>query len=266
MPTKLKEYSPYFPLDQSDYSSLPQLGLGDWLSWGTKGPREKKQWDKGAGAWGTKLDDAGNAVMTGGKAGAFMSENAGAIGMGAGMAGSLLDIIDTRDGKTSMGMSGASGALKGAGMGMMFGPLGAIAGGAIGLATGLFTGKRKQEQEQEQLLALEEQEKLRHNIEFAGQQEQFMSDLEPSIQYAPTMEAKYGGYLMANGGRLPGMNRGGPTTITGQTHAGPQGGIPTDAQGNASANSRMPAVALTEGGEVTFGGYVYSDKIIYYGK
>lgn len=257
MPTKLKDYSPYFPLDESDYAGLPQLGLGDWLNWGaqktsTEGPTPGPQFKFG-------------------KTGEFLSENAGGIGLGAGMAGSLIDMIDARDGETSVGASSLSGALKGAGAGMMFGPLGAIAGAGLGLVGGLISGRRRKEAEEEALAAKQEQQdlldKYRKKVEFSGQYEQFMSDLEPSIQYAPTI-AEYGGDLLGQycrGGKLPRKRFGGPIEITGQSHSGAQGGVPTDAEGNPSVISGRPPVALTEDGEVTFYGYVFSDKLIYNG-
>ena len=47
----------------------------------------------------------------------------------------------------------------------------------------------------------------------------------------------------------------------GQTHEGPDGGIPVDERGQPAASSGAPEVALTEKGEVTFDGYVYSDDL-----
>ena len=42
-------------------------------------------------------------------------------------------------------------------------------------------------------------------------------------------------------------------------------GVPVDAKGNPSATSNQSAVALTEGGEVTWNGYVFSNKLKYNG-
>lgn len=67
----------------------------------------------------------------------------------------------------------------------------------------------------------------------------------------------------AYGGQIGQSNRGGLTDYqTGQKHGESElDGIPVDNEGNPSANSNMPAVALTAKGEVTYDSYVYSDEL-----
>ena len=48
---------------------------------------------------------------------------------------------------------------------------------------------------------------------------------------------------------------------TGQSHQGPDNGIPVDSNGVPSSMSKNQAVALTEKGEVTWEGYVFSDEL-----
>jgi len=48
---------------------------------------------------------------------------------------------------------------------------------------------------------------------------------------------------------------------SGQSHQGPTGGIPVDSQGRPSVVSGQKPVALTEEGEVSYKGYIFSDKL-----
>jgi hypothetical protein len=58
------------------------------------------------------------------------------------------------------------------------------------------------------------------------------------------------------GGGLPVINE-----YNGQTHEGPEGGIPVDKNGNPSKVTGNKPVALTEDGEVNFDGYIFSDEL-----
>lgn len=99
-------------------------------------------------------------------------------------------------------------------------------------------------------------------------------DPTKNIDYGATFETyAMGGGLMLQGGqtqqapeqaqKFPSESQT-PVIVdyaNGQTHEGPQGGIPVDAKGNPSTTSKQSAVGLTERGEVTWNGYVFSDKL-----
>lgn len=52
-----------------------------------------------------------------------------------------------------------------------------------------------------------------------------------------------------------------PIEYEGQSHQGPDNGIPVDQQGNPSASTKKPPIALVEDGEVSYKGFIYSDKL-----
>ena len=60
---------------------------------------------------------------------------------------------------------------------------------------------------------------------------------------------------MANGGFVP------TNEYIGQSHKGPNGGIPVDAQGNPSITTGNQPVALTEDGETSYDNFIFSDKL-----
>jgi hypothetical protein len=125
---------------------------------------------------------------------------------------------------------------------------GLIAGGIQGgiqLYQGYKNQKAMQEQEEEQKNMAERESKL-----LAANQS--MSQLPPPVAYTPTFQT---------GGAIPQGGGGYHDYSAGQSHAGPDGGIPVDAQGQPSVMSGNPEVALTEKGEVTFNGFVYSDEL-----
>jgi hypothetical protein len=72
----------------------------------------------------------------------------GAAGGAGALVGGIVDSFNKPDkfGKVKTGMSVASGAVKGAGAGMQYGPIGAIVGGAVGMIGG-FLGARKANRE-----------------------------------------------------------------------------------------------------------------------
>lgn len=69
----------------------------------------------------------------------------------------------------------------------------------------------------------------------------------------------------ANGGNLNKQDNGNGLPVVnnymGQSHNGPNQGIPVDAQGNPSVKTGNKPVALTENGEVNFQGYIFSDEL-----
>ena len=75
------------------------------------------------------------------------------------------------------------------------------------------------------------------------------------------------GSTFQDGGALMGQLGGNQNPVINEynggsnTHQQGVGGVPVDAKGNPSAVSRQSAVGLTEKGEVTWNGYVFSDKL-----
>ena len=61
--------------------------------------------------------------------------------------------------------------------------------------------------------------------------------------------------MMALGGEIP------TNDYQGQSHEGPNGGIPVDQNGNPSVMSNQPAIGLVENGEVNLGSFIFSDKL-----
>ena len=113
-----------------------------------------------------RLPMANNGMPVWGTGG--MAGTVGSLGSG------VINEIDAADGKQSLGMSVASGALAGAGAGAMFGPWGAAIGGVVGGGTALTKGlidKKKLEDAQEKQL------------------------MDYTLSQGPTSYAKYGGNL-----------------------------------------------------------------------
>jgi hypothetical protein len=99
-----------------------------------------------------------------------------------------------------------------------------------------------------------------------------------SRQFDPSENVDYGATFQLGGGLMQGQVEN-PTpeastfpsdsenpVIVGyngnsNTHQQGVGGVPVDAKGNPSAVSKQSAVGLTEKGEVTWNGYVFSDKL-----
>ncbi len=71
---------------------------------------------------------------------------------------------------------------------------------------------------------------------------------------------QFGGGLTSEGGNMrnPVINE---YNGNSNTHQQGVGGVPVDAKGNPSTVSKQSAVGLTEKGEVTWNGYVFSDKL-----
>lgn len=146
---------------------------------------------------------------------------------------------------------GAAGAVAGAAIGTEILPgwgtaIGA-AGGAIVMATaGHFA-------EEENIAAQEEQEKI---VMSQQAQEKFWGDSSniQSGNWSPTMMAQ-------DGGPIQGQVNTPPQAYAGQSHQGPDGGIPVDKLGNPAAKNMGQPIALVEDGEVSYKGYIFSDKL-----
>lgn len=157
----------------------------------------------------------------------------------------------------------ASGLLKGAGalasaipiIGSIAGPVLKGIGGVVGSVQ---ANKVAQGQADADQLALDEQVA-------AQEEQQALADRQTrASNIVDQGQASYGA-TFENGGPI-GQGFTGQPQITeytnGQKHGeSAVGGIPVDARGNPATTSRQSAVGLTEKGEVTWNGYVFSDKL-----
>ena len=122
-------------------------------------------------------------------------------------------------------------------------------GGALALAN---TGLQFYQQHQQKKAGQQQQLADQREAQLATAQQQ-MSNLPPPVAYTPTF---------AKGGNISTMDNNKYVDYSeGQSHAGPDGGIPVDQQGQPTALSGGAEVALTEKGEVTFNSYVFSNEI-----
>lgn len=144
----------------------------------------------------------------------------------------------------------AAGAVSGAAIGTTIYP---VIGTAIGAAAGaLVMGTAGHFAEEESIKAQEEQESLaksqKAQAEYWGNSANIQSG-----NWSPMT-------TMADGGPI---NEAGapPQAYQGQSHRGPDGGIPVDKSGNPSATTEEPPIALVEDGEVSYKGYIFSDKL-----
>lgn len=144
-----------------------------------------------------------------------------------------------------------AGLLKGAGsLVSMIPGIGQIAGPVLSTAGSVISGVQQKNAQQDAAQAQVDQ------AEAAAAEEQRLIDRNTrtgnivnknQMAYAPTF---------ANGGNLM-IN----DYTNGNTHQEGVGGIPVDARGNPATTSKSSMVGLTEKGEVTWNGYVFSDKI-----
>ena len=96
----------------------------------------------------------------------FTGTNVGkGVGAFGGMAGGLIENADMADGRLSTTGALGSGALKGASMGMAFGPVGALLGAGLGMAGGLMKRDQVNAAEDDRLQAIRDEERLRANME-----------------------------------------------------------------------------------------------------
>jgi hypothetical protein len=144
-----------------------------------------------------------------------------------------------------------AGLLKGAGslvsmipgIGQIAGPVLSTAGSVIG---GIQQKNAQQDAAQAQVEAAEAAEAEKQRVMNLDTRRKNIVD-QNQMSYAPTFGL--GGNLMIN------------DYTNGNTHQEGVGGIPVDARGNPATTSRSSVVGLTEKGEVTWNGYVFSDKI-----
>lgn len=132
-----------------------------------------------------------------------------------------------------------------------------------GYATDAIVGHVRKKRAEEELVEAQGRE------EAAAQKRETTSAL--ASQFDPTKNIDYGAtfetYQMGGGLMEQSQSQGSMMNPiiadyrNGQTHDGPQQGIPVDVKGNPSTVSRQSAVGLTERGEVTWNGYVFSDKL-----
>ena len=169
----------------------------------------------------------------------------------------------------------AGGILKGAGniAKPLWPPIGTIVGGVLDIAGAAVDGVKanKQAQSEADLQAQElAQEQKRLNEEADAQkQANYRADLgNRRSSFLQANEAITYGGVAALGGDMNGMldtSVGNPMineySNKAYKHGEGPNGVPVDNKGNPSATSKQSAVGLTEGGEVTWNGYVFSDQI-----
>jgi hypothetical protein len=154
----------------------------------------------------------------------------------------------------------AAGLMKGAGslVGLIPG-IGEIAGPVLNIAGSAIAGNQQKKEAEAQAA---EQAKL---LEEQQQKEQHQMDLNIANENLVNDDVFYGA-TFANGGDLGAMMMNQNPMITeyskkANKHNEGIGGVPVDERGNPTNVSNSSAVGLTEGGEVTWNGYVFSDKL-----
>lgn len=154
----------------------------------------------------------------------------------------------------------ASGLLSGAGsLVSMIPGVGQIAGPILNVAGSVVDSVQQQKAMDEQQALLDEQaaeqKKVQDAADRATRSQNIIDDKQ--IDYGPS--------FMEMGGQIGvGLMNNNPQIIdytNGNTHQEGIGGIPVDSMGNPSTTSKQSAVGLTERGEVTWNGYVFSDKL-----
>lgn len=156
----------------------------------------------------------------------------------------------------------ASGLLQGAGsLASMIPGIGTIAGPILSVAGAAVAGSQEKKQmlndrQSEIDLKMAADKKLAYNNDVSVRNQNLNNVRQ--MNYAPTFAA--GGDLMMGNNEM--MN---PQIIEysdkADKHGEGIGGVPVDVRGNPSTTSKSSAIALTEGGEVTWNGYVFSNKL-----
>lgn len=168
--------------------------------------------------------------------GSWLKDNAGGLLSGAGSLASLIP-----------------------GVGQIAGPVLNIAGSVIGKNQ---QDKAAAEQRAQEIAAQEEADKkAKYQSELAIRQESLFGGAQPNINYGETFA--YGGGLMMDMEGEEAMPNPQITEYSQKAdlHSEGIGGIPVDAKGNPTSVSKTSAVGLTEGGEVTWNGYVFSNRL-----
>jgi len=165
--------------------------------------------------------------------GSWLKENSGLIS-GAGKLASMIPVVGTIAGPIISG-------------------IGAVAGGLDA------ADKAQEGADAEQAILDEKAEGVR--------KQKFLADRQTrSANIVDSKEINYGPSFMENGGLLGNDLMGQNPQIVeysnGEKHGeSAVGGIPVDARGNPATTSRQSAVGITEKGEITWNGYVFSDKL-----
>lgn len=156
--------------------------------------------------------------------------------------------------------SAASGLFKGAGslsglipgLSQIAGPILNLAGAAIGAGQQKKADKALMAQQQADIdakmkadkeLQLQQEIAARNTNLFGGQQD---------MNYGATFA--YGGDLLMNPQIVDYSDKA-------DKHSEGIGGVPVDIKGNPAKTSRMSAVGMTEGGEISWNGYIFSNKL-----
>jgi len=139
-------------------------------------------------------------------------------------------------------------------IGPVLGPILIGAGYATDAIVGAVRNKREAEQQQIALDEKTSEQQSQQRLESRGQRQSNLVD--QTINYGATFE---------DGGSLgQGLMEGNPQMIEykngGKHDESATRGIPVDARGNPSTTSNQSAVGLTEEGEITWNGYVFSAK------
>lgn len=176
--------------------------------------------------------------------GSWMKDHAGVIGTVAGM-GAGIGAIALTGGLAAPavvpGMAAAAG-----GAGLMTGLSGALAAGTIGSTIGGQVGGAIQQNKAQSDMEASQNQQNDHNSKLQS----FNAQLKPQSSNIPTFR---------NGGII---------NYDGQTHDGPDGGIPIDNNGNPSAQSGNQPTGLTEDKEVAWklpdgNTFIFSDSLGY---
>jgi hypothetical protein len=142
-------------------------------------------------------------------------------------------------------------------------PIGTIVGPILigaGYATDAIVGAVRKNRAEDELVEAQGREEASAQKRETASALAAQFDPQENIDYGATFETyQFGGGLMDQG-QGNAMN---PMIVdysNGQSHNGPQGGIPVDAKGNPVGTSKQSAVGLTEIGEVAWNGYIFSDN------
>ena len=165
--------------------------------------------------------------------GSWLKENAGGLLKGA---GSLVKLIP--------------------GIGTIAGPILDVAGSAVG---GLQANKQAKLEAVEQQKLIDEKKaadaKQQLSMENAVRSQNLFAG-DKDINYGETFA--FGGELMEQSTMQPQITE---YSKKADLHSEGIGGVPVDVRGNPTSVSKTSAVGLTEGGEVTWNGYVFSNKL-----
>ena len=160
-------------------------------------------------------------------------------GIGGDLLGGVMNAIG--------GLGGGTGGGGGNGLGIASQLIGAV-GNVIG---GVQQNNMAQDQAEQQQKMLDEQSA-------AQERELQLANIEARRQnFVDENQIDYGPSFMAYGGGIPQITE----YKNGDLHSEGMGGIPVDAKGNPATTSRKSAVGMTERGEITWNGYVFSDKL-----